>query len=155
MYSFRSRALSLSISMPQEVSSPIGIVDLVSKRKGISGLSCFYIAFCSWNEGPSQAQLHVNLLDFRYDTQLSWIMGIWDRSQLLANYIKSCEEGLSAGLQVSWETSLIVPDYFVSDYNMGFVSSYICSSNCKHCIMCALVFFKLLKFIWCTANQRW
>lgn len=52
-------------------------------------------------------------------------MGIWDRSQLRAYYIKSCGEGLSAGLRVSRKTNLIVPDYFVSDYNTGFVSSYI------------------------------
>lgn len=49
-------------------------------------------------------------------------MRICDRSQLLANYIKSCEEGLSAELQVSRKTNLIVPDYFVSDYNLRFVS---------------------------------
>lgn len=71
-------------------------------------------------------------------------MGIWDRSQLLARYIKSCEEGLSAGLQVLRKTNLIVPDCFVSDYNMGFVSSYICPSNCKYHVVSALGFFKLL-----------
>lgn len=75
-------------------------------------------------------------------------MGIWDRSQLLANYIKSCEGELSAGLQVSRKTNLIVSDYFVSDYNMGFFSSYIkFALQIANTILCLLGFFLLSFFL--------
>jgi len=73
-------------------------------------------------------------------------MGIWDRSQLLAND-KSCEGGLLVGLQVSRKTNLIVPDYFVSGYNVGFVSSYIkFALQVANTILCLLAFFVKLLF---------
>lgn len=77
-------------------------------------------------------------------------MRIWNRSQLPANWVKSCEEGLPAGLQVPRRYNLIVPDYFVLDYGMGVVSFRV-----QTWYGCAGAFWLLFAWVCCPAGRWW